>query len=233
MQEANLKQQFDDIIKLTITPALKGLGFKKKGLHFNRSVNDIFQCLNIQKSKWNSYDESISFTFNLGFYSGKINSILTEKEDSILSPQVNDCFIQGRIGNLTKRKDHWYELNNKESFEVIREQIENHIECLLIPHFEKYNFIEKLVQLVEKNESDRIYMISPIGKFILLMITNQKEVATKHIKVEYESALNPQETTQTINYPNGTSKVYTSKPYVNQAYIDFIKKFAKYYGIEL
>lgn len=153
-------------------------------------MNDIFQCLNIQKSKWNSYDESISFTFNLGFYSGKINSILTEKEDSILSPQFNDCFIQGRIGNLTKRKDHWYELNNKESFEIIREQVANHIESFLIPHFEKYNSLAKLVELVElveKNKGDRVYMISPIGKFILLMITNQKEVVIKHIKVSMKT----------------------------------------------
>ncbi|MBB6329039.1 hypothetical protein FHS59_004703 [Algoriphagus iocasae] len=233
MQEANLKQQFDDILESTVVPVLKGLGFKKKELHFNRSLNEISQCLNIQKSKWNSYDESISFTFNLGFYYGKINSVLSEKEESILSPQVNDCFIQGRIGNLTKRKDHWYELNNKESFEVIREQVAYHIKCFLIPHFEKYNFLENLVELVDKNEGDRIYMISPMGKFIFLMITNQKEVAAKHIKVEYKNALNPQETTHTINYPNGTSKVYTSKPHVNQVYVDFIKKISDYYEIEL
>jgi hypothetical protein len=233
MQEANLKQQFDDILESTVAPALKGLGFKKKGLHFNRSVNEISQCFNIQKSKWNSYDESISFTFNLGFYYGKINNVLSEKEESVLSPQVNDCFIQGRIGNLTKRKDHWYELNNKESFEVIREQVAHHIKFFLIPHFEKYNSLENLVELVDKNEGDRIYMISPMGKFIFLMITNQKEVAGKHIKFEYKNALNPQETTHTINYPNGTSKVYTSKPYVNQTFVDHIEKFAKYYGIEL
>ncbi|MFD2034489.1 DUF4304 domain-containing protein [Belliella marina] len=108
MQEAKLKQQFDDLLKFTIAPALKNLEFKKKGLHFNRKVNDIFQCLNIQKSKWNSYDESVSFTFNLGFYYGKINSVLSETEVSILSPCVNDCFIQGRIGSLTKNIDHWF-----------------------------------------------------------------------------------------------------------------------------
>ncbi|MGF1636826.1 MAG: DUF4304 domain-containing protein, partial [Cyclobacteriaceae bacterium] len=83
MPEANLKEHFDDILRLTIAPALKEMGFKKKGQHFNRQINDIYQCFNIQKSKWNSYNESLSFTFNVGFYSELLDKILTGNQDQV------------------------------------------------------------------------------------------------------------------------------------------------------
>ena len=36
-----------------------------------KSVNDIVQVFNIQKSQWNSADE-ITFTFNIGFFNSEI-----------------------------------------------------------------------------------------------------------------------------------------------------------------
>lgn len=232
MEEVNLKKQFDDILKVTIAPTLKQMGFKKKGLHFCKEVNDIFQCFNIQINKWNSYNEKFSFTFNIGFYCEKINNVLREKEESNLFPQVNDCFIQLRIRDLTQKIEHWYELSNNISFEVITSEVTNDIELFLLPHFEKYNSLEKLKDFVgaiglENNK------ISSLGKFVFLMITNQIEAANKQIREEYKNALEPQSTTHTINYPNGTSKIYTYQPSVNEHFIANLEKYAKNYGIEL
>lgn len=232
MQERNLKQQFDTLLKVTIAPALKQMGFKKKGLHFNKAVNNIFQCFNIQKDKWNS-NESLSFTFNVGYYCGKINSVFQETNVSISSPQINDCFIQGRISDLTHKKEQWYELGKTESFERVTSQVNNDIQVFLKQHFEKYNSLEKLKGLVGTNDIERTSMIPPLSQFVFLMITNQKEAATKQIKEEYKNALEPQSSTHTFNYPDGRSKIYTSNPSVNQYYITNLEKYAKYFGIEL
>lgn len=169
----------------------------------------------------------------MGFYCGKINSVLRETNVLILSHQINNCIIQERIGNLTHNKDHWYELSYKGSFELVTSQVTIDIESFLIPHFEKYNSLDKLKELVLKNDIDRTYLISPLSHFVFLMITNQIETAAKKIKTEYENALEPQSNTHTINYPDGTSKVYTSHPFVNQTFIDNLEKFAKFYNIEL
>lgn len=232
MEEVNLKKQFDDILKVTIAPTLKQMGFKKKGLHFCKKVNDIFQCFNIQRNKWNSSNEKFSFTFNIGFYCEKINNVLREKEESNWFPQVNDCFIQLRIGNLIYKKDYWYEFVNIYSFEKVNDQVYKDIEFVLKSYFEKYNSLGNLKDFagaigLENN------LISPLGKFVFLMITNQIEAANKQIREEYKNALEPQSTTHTINYPNGTSKIYTYQPSVNEHFIANLEKYAKNYGIEL
>jgi hypothetical protein len=233
MPEANLKQHFDNILKLTIAPALKEMGFKKKGQHFSRQVNDIYQCFNVQKSKWNSYNESLSFTFNIGFYSELLNNILRGNEIQTDFPNTTDCFIQGRLGSISHSRDHWYELSNRMKFELVNANVKNDIERYLITLFNKHNSLENLKELVLKNAENRTFLISPISQFVFLMTTKEIEFAVEELKKEYKNALRPQSTTQTINYPDGRSKVYTSKPYINQSFIDSIEKYAKYYNIEL
>lgn len=233
MLEANLKQHFDNILKLTIAPALKEMGFKKKGQHFSRQVNDIYQCFNIQKSKWNSYNESLSFTFNIGFYSELLNKILRGSGAQTDFPNTTDCFIQGRLGSISHSRDHWYELSNRIKFESVNAAVKSDIENYLNIFFNKYNSLDNLKGLVLKNAKNRTFLISPISQFVFLMTTKETEFAVKELKKEYKNALTPQPTTQTINYPDGGSKVYTSKPYINQSFIDSIEKYAKYYDIEL
>lgn len=233
MPEANLKQHFDNILKLTIAPALKEMGFKKKGQHFSRQVNDIYQCFNVQKSKWNSYNESLSFTFNIGFYSELLNNILRGNEVQTDYPNTTDCFIQGRLGSISHSRDHWYELSNRMKFESVNADVKYDIEKYLITLFNKHNSLENLKELVVKNAKNRTFLISPISQFVFLMTTNQTEFAVNELKKEYKNAMTPQSTTQTINYPDGRSKVYTSKPYINQSFIDSIEKYAKFYDIEL
>jgi hypothetical protein len=65
------------------------------------------------------------------------------------------------------------------------------------------------------------------------MTTNQIDKGKQLIKEQYKIALTPQVTTQTINYPDGRSEVKTSKPYINQHYVDGIERLAKHYAVEL
>ena len=65
------------------------------------------------------------------------------------------------------------------------------------------------------------------------MLTGQTKKGKQLIKEHYKKALTPQVVTETINYPDGRSEVKTSKPYINQYYVDGIERLAKHYAVEL
>jgi hypothetical protein len=230
MGPENLKSDFDDILKETIIPFFKDLGFKRKTHHFARKTNDIIQCFNVQNSQWNSYNDSVSFTFNLGFYNEHIRALSWEQELKTDFPKTTDCFIQDRLGTYSHKRDNWYELSKRVNKVTVAEQVKNDLEKYLKPIFERYKSLDNLKIFSENNTG---YLLSPYNKIVFLMTTSQFEKGEQLIKEEHKIALTPKVTTQTINYPDGRSEVKTSKPYVNQHYVDNIERLAKHYGIEL
>ena len=65
------------------------------------------------------------------------------------------------------------------------------------------------------------------------MMTGQTKKGKQLFKEHHKKALTPQVVTETINYPDGRSAVKTSKPYINQYYVDGIERLAKHYSAEL
>lgn len=232
MTTDNLKNDFDEICKGTINPFFKDFGFRKRTIHFTRQVNDITQCFNIQKSQWNSNNDSVTFTFNFGFYNAEIYSIVADKETQNEFPKTYDCFIQNRLGMFSHNRDHWYTLSKNIDVKKTAEQIKTDLEEYLKPMFDTYTSLDALKQLIEKDEKYISPTLSPYYLIAFYMVTNQKEKGRLKIIEHYKKSLKPQAVTETIVFPDGTrqEKVNT---YINQYYIDGIKKLANRYNIEL
>ena len=64
------------------------------------------------------------------------------------------------------------------------------------------------------------------------MLTDQVEKGRNTIKEHFIKALKPQTVTDTIILPDGTRKEKV-KTYINQQYIDRIKRFADKYDVQL
>jgi hypothetical protein len=232
METVDLKTHFDIICKETIIPFFKEIGFKKKSLHFSKQTNDITQCFNVQKSQWNSYNDSLMFTFNFGFYNSEITSIITDKEVQNDFPKTYDCFIQNRLGTFSHNRDHWYTIaRNIDPYKTAKE-IKSDLEKYLNPIFENYTSIETLKQFIEKDEKYISPTLSPYYLIAFYMLTDQKEKGRKTILEHYQSALKPQTVTDTIVLPDGTRQEKV-KTYINQFYIDGIKKLADRYEVKL
>jgi hypothetical protein len=227
-----LKAQFDEICKATINPFFKEFGFKKKTLHFARQLNDITQCFNVQKSQWNSYHDNVTFTFNFGFYNADISSILADKEITNEFPKTYDCFIQHRLGTFSHKTDHWYTLSKNIDVMQTAKQIKNDLELYLKPMFENYTSLETLKQLIDKDEKYISPTLSPYYLIAFYMLTDQKEKGRKTIIEHHKISLKPQTVTDTIVFPDGTRQEKV-KTYINQHYIDSIKKLADRYEVKL
>jgi hypothetical protein len=230
MTPDNLKADFDEIFKGIVVPFFKGLGFKRKAQHFARQTNEITQCFNVQKSQWNSYYDSLSFTFNLGFYNETIRTLAWGQEMSTDLPKTTDCFIQHRLGFYSHEHDHWYKLGNRADRQRVAEQVKGDLEKHLRPLLENYQSLNDLRNFFKENNG---FFLSPYVQIVFLMITGQNEKGKLFIKEQHKISLTPQITTQTVNYPDGSSEVKTSKPYINHHYIDELERLAKHYNIEL
>ena len=232
MTPDNLKNDFDEICKMTIFPFFKEFGFKKKTLHFVRQINNITQCLNIQKSQWNSYHDNISFTFNFGFYNSDISSIIADKVVENEFPKTYDSFIQNRLGTFSHKRDHWYTLSKNIDVMITAKQIKNDLELYLKPMFENYTSLETLKQIIDKDEKFISPTLSPYYLIVFYMLTDQKEKGHKTIIEHYQNSLKPQTVTERIVFPDGTRQEKV-KTYINQHYIDSIKKLAERYGVKI
>src|SRR5690606_13604655 len=96
--------------------------------------------------------------------------------------------------------------------------------------FEENQSLNDLKIFSDKNKN---LILSPYGQIVFLMMTGQKEKGEQFIKEQYITALTPQTSSQTINYPDGRSEVKISKPYINQQYVDSIERLAKHFGCKL
>jgi Domain of unknown function (DUF4304) len=232
MTDDNLKNEFEEICKGTIIPFFKEYGFKKKTTHFIKKINDITQCFNIQKSQWNSYNESVTFTFNFGFFNAEISSVVADKEIQNEFPKTFDCFIQNRLGTFSHNRDHWYTLSKSIDVKKTAEQIKNDLEKYLKPMFDNYTSLDTLKLLLENDEKNISPTLSPYYLIAFYMLTNQKEKGRTSIIEHYTKSLNPQTVTETIVSPDGTRQTKVNT-YINQYYIDGIRKLANRYNVDL
>lgn len=232
METVNLKNHFDQICKEAIIPFFKENGFKKKALHFVRQTNDVFQCFNVQKSHWNSYNNSVTFTFNYGFYNNDISSIVSDTKIENDFPKTYDCFIQNRLGFLSHNRDHWYSIAENIDATKTGDQIKLDLEKYLKPIFDKYTSLQMLKQLIDKDEKFISPTLSPYYLIAFYMITDQKEKGRKTLIEQYHNSLQPQTVTDTIVSPDGTRKVKVTS-HINQHFVDSIKKLADKYDVEL
>ena len=107
-----------------VDPALRGEGFSRRGLTWNRRLADVTQVVDIQVANC-SGSEGIRFTMNLGVFIGKVYVVCWERPEPTFVRET-DCIARWRIGDVLdgrfdgKAKDVWWEWDPP--FEVGRVQ---------------------------------------------------------------------------------------------------------------
>ena len=232
MPQIDLNKDFEQLMKESINPFFKQIGFKKKTLNFAKPINDIVQVFNVQKSQWNSYHDDLSFTFNAGFYSDLLYLESWDRKETTDFPKHYDCQIQFRLGFLSHERDHWYKLSPRIDFKNVCASVENDLNKFLVPLFDKYQTLDSLSGLIGKYDwIDNV--IGPYNKISILWHVGQKDKAKQELQLAYKKALIPIPSISEINYPNGKKEVKQSEPRINQSFIDNLERLAKLYDIKI
>ena len=215
MTTRDFQLEYLEILNDTISPILKELSFKKRGINFYRKINDIIQLFSIQKSQWND-KENISFTFHVGFFNETIYKVAWDKKMVPKTIKEYDCFLSTKIGQLSQRKDYWYELNENCPLDQLKQELKNELLLYVEPIFELYNSLEAIAEQcsVEATNEPLKYIGKPYDRIVFLMESNRTHAGIELIKESYKNALIP-------------------KPDLNQHYLNQLKRLAMYYSIEL
>lgn len=224
------QKEFDDIVKRTIAPFFKGLGFKKNGNGFNRTTDDIIQVANIQKSQWNHAD-NVSFTFNIGFFNEDIYKNSWDKAVPKFIREY-DCQIHFRLGHITKKSDYWYELNENVAVDKLETEIKDHLDNFLKPILETVQTMNSMKEFMIKN-TDLKRTMPTADQILLLLKTGDRDKAERLLREEYKDSLTPKELVSVTNYPDGRREEKISKTTINKVYVDRLKRLASLNKIEL
>jgi hypothetical protein len=226
MNETDLNREFDKIISETISPILKGLGFKRKTSNFYRETEELVQTFNILKSPWNNKND-ISFTGNIGFIEPETYKKLYETEELPKFPKCTDSLIQIRLGLLTHGTDHWYRLSSNTDFVGLRNQLG--VDLLkLVQLFEN----KRTVISLEEFFQDRA-KVNPFWGEIAQYAYNKKigkdKLARQLLEKAYENAKIPQSWLTEKQQVNGIWIERKSNPTINTSWINRIERVFEIY----
>lgn len=180
-----MQQMLKGIIKETIAPLFKAMGFKKRGNNFAKDCGKFSLTVNIQSSRCNTAEE-VEFTINTGVFTDKIFGTFYTFAPPQFPTEVNSVLRQ-RITELKNRPDHWYKLSADTDIEELKKQIKADIETVIFPYFEQFNSIEDVIKEMEKNE-ERGIKETPHFLTILYHAYGRSDKARERLKESYMRA---------------------------------------------
>jgi hypothetical protein len=146
----------DKIVKQSIQPFLRSIGFKKKGLQWNRERGDFVDVVTIQAAKYNT-SEKQAFTVNLGVFVKSFYEAVWQKSPSGFAMEA-DCAVRVRLGNLMQGKpygdalDQWWKIEPSTPDGSIGEEVEKALRELGIPFLEQFGNHEMIASHLQKVE---------------------------------------------------------------------------------
>lgn len=229
----NVNLEFKELMQNCIAPIFKRLGFKKSNLNFNRTINELVQCVNIQKSQWN-HSECISFTINLGFYNESVFRIAKNGGNQSKFIKVDECFVWGRSGHLIYNHDYWYEIDMESDLKEIQQQITNDLDYHIMPLFEELQTLNSLCNVLRVTSENRPFklMVSIYDLSVLELEFGDFERGRTILIDEYKEAIIPKSTSHKTVYPDGREEVRWSELSVNFYAVEKLKRIARHYKIE-
>ena len=168
---SEIAKQIDAIIKAHLAPALRGLGFKKKGRNFRRPVSDATQVINVQASMSNVGTEG-KFTVNLGLYFPAAAPFVCRYQE-VEDPTVLDCPVSKRIGPLMpERQDFWWSVGSATDLDSLSRAVTISVEQYAVPWLDRFS-------LLKEAAAGDLRRGEPIGQAALLFAAGDRAAAVR------------------------------------------------------
>lgn len=140
-------------LTIELAKKIKLDGFRKKGMTWRKSVENIIQVINFQSSRFNEKG-SESFTINVGIYSKAIYE-LTWGKDGPANPQESDCIFRTRISYFRNdSRDWWWGLQTEADIRIVETEVTTLLRERVMPFFETVASEADAYQLM-RNHKDR------------------------------------------------------------------------------
>jgi hypothetical protein len=224
------EEVFKIIISESIHSNLKILGFIKQSTNFIRRLNDFIQIVNVQKSQWNTNEET-RFVLNIGFYNSEFHRELTQLPEP-KNPKEYDCFVRFRLNQITHHTDYWYSIIENQSYIETKNNVHSDIITKLIPFLEANRSFEKLYNYVLEEE----WLKNQVGPYTIAYLHLKKgrtKKALDMLKNLYNEASKPREVVLTTSYPDGRQEKKVSIEGPRKDFMNRIKEICIKYDLPI
>ncbi|MCG8360791.1 MAG: DUF4304 domain-containing protein [Kiloniellales bacterium] len=143
------------MIKELIQPLLKSLGFKNKGLQWNRVRGEFVDVVTVQEAKHSTPERQV-ITLNLGVFVKPFYEAVWQKSPGGFVTEA-DCAVRVRLGDLVQRKpygdalDQWWEIEAVPRGDgSAGKEIENALRDLGIPFLERFDKLDAVADHLHK-----------------------------------------------------------------------------------
>jgi hypothetical protein len=141
-----MNKDFTEFLEGRLYAHLFPFGFKKRGKHFSRTINDLTQVISIQSSRASTSDTLI-FTINIEVRSSILYSL---QETSLKENQV--VHYSKRIGSyLEPPTDKWWKVIDNKSLLSASSEMDNLIKNKVLVDLSQLNSINDLERLLLNN----------------------------------------------------------------------------------
>ena len=145
----------DEIVKGSIQPLLKSLGFRKKGLRWNRDRGEFMDVVTVQEAKHSTLERQV-FTLNLGVFVKLFYETVWQKHPSGFMTEA-DCAVRVRLAHLVQGKpygnalDQWWEIEAVAPGDVlIGKEVEDALRDIGIPFLERFDKFDAIADHLHK-----------------------------------------------------------------------------------
>lgn len=172
-----MKAAFDALIKEKVSPIFKEAGFRKKGLNYVRSIGEVQQIVNFQKSGGNSA-ASVKFYVNIGIL---VDALTPEQTRELKAEHEAD--IRCRIQDISSRyQTDGIHINSSTDLPALTIQLSEALSLETLP----------FLNTVSTTEAAVAYMVEHNGllksqELIAYLVThNQKAGLISYVKNVYQ-----------------------------------------------
>jgi hypothetical protein len=133
-------KEYKKLIVLKSAETLRLAGFKKQGVHFSRSVNDVVHLLSFQSST-ESTSTTVKMTVNVGIW---LNALVEDWQ----KPDIWSSHWRQRIGQLMpEHNDRWWTVSSEHEAKIAASEIDKAVKKYVLPEFENLSNRDALVKL--------------------------------------------------------------------------------------
>lgn len=129
-----MKNEFNAIIKTSVSPLLRQAGFHRRGQTFTRPAGPYTQVLNIQRSAFN-HNELCNFWVNTGIYVPSVVSAYFLKPPSI-HPIEPVCLLRKRSYEIAGERPKNFSITPSTSLSALQAEMAQHMKDVVLPYLD-------------------------------------------------------------------------------------------------
>lgn len=157
-------KRLTQILKRSVTPLLLKEGFTKRGLNYAKSLGEISWVINVQKSRWNTKNES-QFTLNCGVHIPNVVSKYVNQPEPE-TPDIAHCCVSARYGLLTPPYlDKWWTLKDADiglsDDSQIEEELKIALNATIFPFLQRFTTVDCVIDFFKGDRSSKDRYVTP------------------------------------------------------------------------